>query len=199
MHNESNSQLPGEGQVTAPAGDVLSSQALSRRRALIKGLGKGGAAVAAVAPIQSYALGSFASPRSCSVSGIGSGVTSHRPDGMKNCVGWAPTHFYSLKHGEALNWPQELAAQSKTLKFNNLFTDSSSELVLNVLLGLPSDDPVRRIWVTAYFNALIATRDAGMDQAKSLFPLKASEVAAKWSTSEREKLTDFFVAICTQL
>jgi hypothetical protein len=153
-----------------------------------------------VAPIQSYALSSFTSPRACSVSGIGSGVNSYRPDGMKSCGGWAPQHFYSLKHDGVFNWPQEVASQIDTLKFNELFVgDSSGALVKNIFFGVPSDDPVRRIWVTAYFDALIGTRDAGFDQSKSLFPLKASEVATKWFSTDREHLTDVFVAICTQV
>lgn len=166
MHNEPNSRLPGEGQPAVQAPEALNAAALARRRALIKGLGKGGAALAVVAPIQSYAVPKLNTGQVCSLSGLQSGVASHNPATTATCAGWPPTYFHA-KGGQAANWPSGIDPASAT--FSSVFGGSDNRLLLKVFLdgatdanpnGTPSQADVdKSYWIAAYFNAQIASNN----------------------------------------
>ncbi len=91
---------------------AIGSDALERRRMLLKGLGKGGAALAAMSPLASqatrkYTIANGGGTGYCSVSGMQSAAISLAP-GVKatTCSGFAPSYFlksskvnYVLKAG----------------------------------------------------------------------------------------------------
>lgn len=164
MHNEPNSPLPGEGQGAAQAHETLNAAALARRRALVKGLGKGGAALAVVTPIQSYAIPKLNTGQVCSLSGLQSGVTSHTPGHASNCTGWPPSHFMSK--GVANDWPAGI--DPLTVTFNSVFGGTDNRLLLMVLRDASTDgtttpptqaDIDKSYWIAAYFNAQIPSNN----------------------------------------
>lgn len=165
MHNEPNSRLPGEGQPAAEANEAQAPQSVARRRALLKGLGKGGAALAAVAPIQSFAVPKLNDGRVCSLSGLQSGVTSHTPSSATVCQGWPPAHFVAVsKFQEAFDWPAGVGGvdAAATLTFADIFRGSDTRFVIDILRGRPpvmSGDDEKRYWIAAYFNAWITSNN----------------------------------------
>lgn len=164
MHNEPNSPLPGEGQGAAQAHETLNAAALARRRALVKGLGKGGAALAVVAPIQSYAAPKLNTGQVCSLSGLQSGVASHDPATTATCTGWPPLHFIDSGKGMANDWPAGIDPASAT--FRSIFGGDDDRLLLKVLRdawptsGTGSQPDIdKSYWIAAYFNAQIASNN----------------------------------------
>lgn len=184
MHNEPNSRLPGEGQTTVQSGEILSSTAQARRRALVKGLGKGGAALATVAPIQSFAAPSLLPGNTiCSVSGAMSGVNSQHTGGT-GCEGYNPTHYFTQQVNGggnvkvvAANWPAGLNASS--LKVRDIFPSSSNTTpVLDALQVAPQPETAASdlaFWIAAYFNAKVYYKTAPLN-----FPYTAAEVQAQF-------------------
>lgn len=86
----------------APSAARLEIDALQRRRALLSGLGKGSAAIAALSPMASQASGQhvLANPGLpngmgyCTVSGFQSAAISGLPrNGYTTCSAFAPSHF----------------------------------------------------------------------------------------------------------
>ena len=88
-------QSPEEAPTSASGSgstEPLSASALARRRALFKGIGKGGAAIAASVPIQTLAgqtLLTAGGQHICSVSGMQSGVHSATTN-VAYCGGYSP-------------------------------------------------------------------------------------------------------------
>ncbi len=170
MHND-NSASPTRPDAEQPAqlSGVMSTEALARRRVLLKGLGKGSAALAVVVPIQTLAANTIiGGTKLCTVSGVQSSVGSHPLGTVTTCSGYSPTHFQTLA-----NWPTTLTVDTinftSASPFNTIFTGGISSSLNTVLTTLPASDET--VWITALLNALLAK--PGFN-----FPYTASQVRA---------------------
>lgn len=95
MHRQDNSPIAAAGD-TADLDAANRSTSLARRRALLAGLGKGGALVAAAAPVSSFAVGRVktADGKQCTVSGQMSAVMSQSAS-VNPCAAFHPTYFFT--------------------------------------------------------------------------------------------------------
>lgn len=130
----------------------------SRRRLLLKGIGRGGALLAGAAvPIRTLAAipSVTASGRICSISGVQSAVHSG-PTSLPTCAGRMP-----VSYAEVENWPYGdttytvgLVSFDKTSKFQEVFGTSpnGNALLKNILKLMPSSDEAH--WIAALFNAI---------------------------------------------
>ncbi|MDT7836205.1 hypothetical protein [Aquabacterium sp. OR-4] len=210
MQNEPTSRLPGEGQFPAAATESLSGDALARRRALLKGLRRGGVVLGAAVPLQSFAAPNLLPDnRVCSLSGAMSGVNSNTGTGS-TCSGFAPEYYYTTAvkmfvHPVARNWPTSApswptgkVAESATdplsiLRFKDLFgvdpvgADATTS-VLDLLYALNNAPSVVRVWITAMFNALTEQASPGVLN----FPYTPAEVRSQISASNAADYANFY-------
>src|SRR5437762_14094568 len=120
--------LEGAGQPEISAASVISAtgdanHVMSRRRVLLKGIGKGSAILAAAAPIKTLAStpSVTANGQICTISGVQSGAHS-RATNLPTCAGKNTTFYSNLA-----NWPSNLpyTVGAKTVdkdkKFNEVF------------------------------------------------------------------------------
>lgn len=138
---QSSGEAQGQGQETRVANE--------RRRALISGLAKGGAVVATVAPIKSYATGRIITGNNtlCSQSGQMSNIMS-RTGASVECSGKPPHHY-----GDKANWPTAYKDKYDSLRFSHLFPNSGNNTrCKNILLGSPTSNEA--YWIAAFFNAV---------------------------------------------
>ncbi len=194
MHNEPNSRLPGEGQDTAQAPETLTTSALARRRALVKGLGKGGAALAVVAPIQSFAVPRLTDNRICSLSGAMSAVNSHTANGTV-CSGYMPTHYYKASKVptimDPINWPTSTpnwpAGQTDgTLTFSFIFGGTDGRLVIEIFGSTATADVDKKFWIAAFFNSML------FETAPLYFPYTPSQVQAQYNGTQSAAYLQFY-------
>lgn len=191
MQNEPKSRLPGEGQFPAKTREALDAAAQARRRALVKGLGRGGAVLAAVAPIQSFAVPKLNPEHACTLSGMMSGVASHSPTGGPGCQAWPPEHFYTpdikAMGRMAQNWPAGVGGNdaSVTLTFSGIFGGADTRPVLYILRlqDVVSGDDRKRVWITAYFNAWISDNN---------FPYTPAQVVSQFNGPSAEDFVQFY-------
>ena len=96
MNRQDTSPLAANGEITDQV-ETSESTSLERRRALLSGLGKGGALVAAVAPVSSFAVGRVrtADGKQCTVSGQMSAVMSQAAS-INPCAAYHPTSFFDV-------------------------------------------------------------------------------------------------------
>ena len=147
----------------AAAAGSLSPEALRRRRVLLKGLGKGSAVLAAVAPIHTLAAPMLSPPvvRLCTVSGVQSNVGSGRTGGTTaTCKGYSPSYYGTLSR-----WPGYNGSTTSNPVGGNTFTELSSFAsvfgsgpatgLLAILTGAPGSD--NAIWITALLNGIKQT------------------------------------------
>lgn len=97
MNRQDPSPIAAAGD-TLDQADTSESTSLGRRRALLSGLGKGGALLAAVAPVSSFAAGRVraTNDKQCTVSGQMSAAMSQAASQLP-CVAFHPTHFFSAE------------------------------------------------------------------------------------------------------
>lgn len=95
MNRQDTSPISANGETTDQV-DRSESTSLGRRRALLSGLGKGGAIVAVVAPVSSFAAGRVrtADGKQCTVSGQMSAVMSQAASAL-SCAAYHPTYFFT--------------------------------------------------------------------------------------------------------
>jgi len=89
--------------------ELLSSSAIDRRRALLKGVGKGAAVLGATVPLKALATlpsgsvftyngtGTLTQIR-CGISGMTSGVHSRDTDRSQQCIGYSPGYYHKREH-----------------------------------------------------------------------------------------------------
>lgn len=143
---------------------ALSSAALARRRMLLKGLGKGSAALAVVVPINTLAATTIiGGTKLCTVSGVQSNIGSHPTDGTV-CSGYTPGHYAVLTNWPGYapgNNPPTTATATNTVdgitftdssEFREVFGGGSNNKLLNILTSAPTSDEA--VWVTALLNAI---------------------------------------------
>ena len=97
MNRQDTSPISANGETTDQV-DRSESTSLGRRRALLSGLGKGGAIVAVVAPVSSFAAGRVrtADGKQCTVSGQMSAVMSQAAS-TNPCAAYHPTSFFAAE------------------------------------------------------------------------------------------------------
>ena len=112
MNSQHPSQPPQPTEAPRPSDpETMSLDALHRRRAMIRGLGKTSAVVAAAIPIKTLANGTMppaGPPKLCTVSGVQSNLVSGRTGVNTNqCMGYHPEHFINRQTNPptAANWP----------------------------------------------------------------------------------------------
>lgn len=123
------SQDPGPiHRVSEPSSGRLDPVALQRRRALLSGLGKGSAVVAALSPMASQAtrqhvLSNPALPNGmgyCTVSGFQSAAISGMPQNPTPCSAFAPSHFViTSKVDYVVGWGDEDSGEDDSDKDNS--------------------------------------------------------------------------------
>ena len=144
----------------------LASDAMARRRMLLKSLGKGSSVIAAAAiPMHTLAatgtLANTANGRRCSISGTMSGV--HSQNTVTNiCTGYSPSYYCTIS-----NWPNydsttrtaTNSANGKTFTqystFTNLFGGNSTigyQKLIDIMLKNSGSDEFH--WTAALLNSL---------------------------------------------
>jgi hypothetical protein len=176
-NNPDDGRSPG----AAPAAEPGNIPSLARRHALLKGVGKGAAVLAASVPIRTLAapttLTFTADGRRCTISGAHSGV--HSADTLTLvCGGYAPSYWGKSSSTNpfkpACMWPVDSAAACKntfancSLLVNN--QQASLFQVVNNSAFATKDEPH---WVAAWLNAT---------QKAFNFPYTAAEVLAFYNT-----------------
>lgn len=154
-------------EMTSETPDELSSMAVARRRALLRGVGKGAAVLAATAPLQTLAgqsLLTFDGQHQCSVSGQHSGVHSATPTNTAVCGGYSPGWWGQSDDGVTPKraWPTDHRQKCKdvfrqsTLRNND--TTGSWPTLFQIV---EPKEPVSKFahtdefhWVCAWLNAL---------------------------------------------
>ena len=185
-------------EATKPAG--LSSDAMARRRMLVKSLGKGSSVIAAAAiPMHTLAAtGTLAVTESgtgtakrCTISGTMSGV--HSQETVKDvCIGFHPSYYSTLA-----NWPNYLSTGggsatnstgtfsfTEKSKFVEVFGGSSAQgnKQLILIMGSISDEAH---WIAALLNSV--------NTKANNFPYSATQVIAFYnSTTQYSNALNFF-------
>lgn len=175
--------------------EQLSSVELARRRVLLKGLGKGSAALAVVVPIQTLAANTIiGGTKLCTVSGVQSNVGSHNTGTQTTCSGYQPSHYATLA-----NWPGYSSSPARatntvdgitfdeTAYFNTVFGGGSSssnaaKLLTIVTSGSPEPE---QVWVTALLNAI--KNPVGFN-----FPYTPTQVRAFYAGPQAAQALAFF-------
>ena len=159
----------------ARASELLVGHALARRQLLLKGLSKGGAAMAAVVPIQTLAASGStilvtADNTLCTQSGQQSNVMS-RTLTKVTCTGYAPGHYVtSTTPVKDNDWPSGM--DSSTATFTGIFGGGDKTKLLYYLKNQPTSS--QSYWIAAYFNAT---------KAPTLpFPYTPTEVVAQYGS-----------------
>ena len=180
--------------------ESLSCTAVARRRALLKGIGKGAAVLAATVPLQTLASQSVLTydlQHQCSISGMFSGVhstttTSDTP----TCLGYKPSRYATLSFWPGYNaGPPPHAVNTvdgitfdEDTSFATVFGGGSSgnsnaaRLLTIVTSGSPEPE---QVWVTALLNAI-------KNPANFNFPYTPSQVRAFYASSQAADALSFF-------
>src|SRR5437762_2554474 len=184
--------LEGAGQPEISAASVISAtgdadHVMSRRRVLLKGIGKGSAILAAAAPIKTLAStpSVTANGQICTISGVQSGAHSPATN-LPTCAG-KKARFYST----IANWPNgdttypidAAHSFSKVTKFNALFGGGSTSNLMNILKD--SSVPPEAHWIAALLNGIKAP-------AGYVFPYSAQEVLALYAGPQQAAALVFF-------
>ena len=145
--------------------ETLSATAIARRHALLKGVGKGSAVLAATVSLQTLAgqsLLTFDGKHQCSVSGQHSGVHSATPKGTLRCGGYSPGWWGQVEVNSnpktpSRTWPTLPDSLSYNSKCNLVFTKQT--LLNDPTLFQVMENPLyastdERHWICAWLNAL---------------------------------------------
>jgi hypothetical protein len=161
---------PDFGNVALNKGS-MSTQAAERRLVLLKGLGRGAAALAATVPIQTLASQSVLTPdgkHQCSVSGMHSGVHSTTTT-TTVCGGYSPGWWGQSDNGTSprRTWPggaNHTALITTVCPWSTLMTTATTSVPAHVptlFEIMEPKDPVSKFantdefhWVCAWLNAL---------------------------------------------
>jgi hypothetical protein len=172
-----------DNEITSETLDQLSSMAVARRRALLRGVGKGAAVLAATAPLQTLAgqsLLTFDGKHQCSVSGQHSGVHSATPTNTARCSGFRPDYWgqpATSGPGPLRTWPTDYRQ-----KFINIFTQSGFSNSITLFQVMQNNGQFtnadERHWLCAYLNAL-ASATSSLN-----FPYSAAQVLAYYNTGK---------------
>jgi len=147
--------------------EVFSADATARRRALLKGLGRGTAVLAATVPIQTLA------GQLCPTSGTKSARVSQGVSTSESCPTGFSVDFWAKSTTTAANnskksavplnkWP---TGTDPSWKYNSVFVESRNDKAMFQIMTEPTDSDERH-WICAWLNA----------HAISNFPYKPEKV-----------------------
>ena len=195
MSEDANSVVASE----QPLSSGLTSDALARRRMLLKSLSKGSAVVAAASvPMHSLAaigtLSVTADGKRCTMSGTMSGVHSKETTSAV-CAGWSPGYYHKIEHWpnyNATNNPSGLNSITggsgtfdKDTLFSALFGSGPNQKLLFIMtsVSLYQDE---FHWIAALLN--------GSSGSPAInFPYSAASVIALYKdTNKRADALKFF-------
>ncbi|MDR7377994.1 hypothetical protein J2X19_002673 [Rhodoferax ferrireducens] len=171
----------------------LASDAMARRRMLLKSLSKGSSVVAAAAiPMHTLAgtgsLAVTANGKRCTISGTMSGV--HSQETIKAvCVGYSPGYYKMISHWPNYNSTTGVATNSvngktftQTTSFSTIFGGGSASGLLYIMQNNPSSDEFH--WIAALLNSLPGSPATN-------FPYTASEVLNLYTNNYANALKFF--------
>lgn len=166
----------------------------ARRHALLKGLGRGSAIVAAVTPIKTLALTQSATQngKMCTLSGVGSAVHSSST-ALPTCGGLSPGWYKTPSHWpfyDSTNNKSSFPVGSKRINekfgdgilggdaqkdtaFNAIFSGGSSNGMFYIMLNEESTDEFH--WIAALLNAVYYA-SGGWPKAPYVYPYSAAEI-----------------------
>lgn len=204
----------------AKGAQQLSPEAAARRLIMLKGLGKGTAAVTAAGlPLSTLAQGStlLVTPTGkggtanlrCSVSGMQSTVANSRmPSDTRVCGGYSPG-WWGQENKDGKNgkdgtprrsWPIDYRTKSNSLftryasddpNYVHLFTSSTT---LFDVMSKSSFSPTNtRHWIGAYLNGLSGGAPGFP------FPYSGPEVLGFYNSSDADKRAEFYKLVVTYL
>ena len=188
MSNNKISSLPdgdSSRDLVTPANGALSSDAMARRRMLLKSLSRGSAAVAAAA-VPMHTLASTGTITNigkngeaavrCGISGMMSSVHS-RETFTQTCSGYSPDKYKKIENWPKYNRTTKDATNSvngfsfnKDTSFNAIFGGSNKSGLLVIMNGNSNSDEFH--WICALLNAV------GGAPSSFYFPYTASQVVA---------------------
>lgn len=172
-----------DAEQTTAVNQGLASDAMARRRMLLKSLGKGSSVVAAAAiPMHSLAttrtLAITGNGLRCSISGTMSAVHSHET--ITNvCVGYSPGYYKMIEHwpnyksGNAINTVNSKPFDKDTL-FSTIFGGGLATGLLSIMQNSSNSDEFH--WIAALLNSLPGS-------PASNFPYTASQVVSLYKTN----------------
>ncbi len=157
QHSESTG---AEGASPAPSGmETLLPTAADRRRLLLKGVGRGGAILAATVPLKTLASQRLLTSdlaHQCTVSGIQSGVHSASPGSAQVCTGCTPSYFCKSNDGgrSPCNFPPLPNGVTYKTPCSSVFRQSRVNVSLFQVLSTNYASTDEQHWVCAWLNAL---------------------------------------------
>ena len=169
--------------------DALSSDALARRRMLLKSLSKGSAVVAATAlPIHSLAAPvtiSTSDNMQCAVSGMGSAIHSNVV-ATGTCKGSGPLVYADPKKWPGYNPKNErftVGSQTygSTVRFRAVFGGNNRATLRDIMEGIDGVNS-DRVWIAAWLNAGAGFEKPNGRTAKN-FPYSPTEVVARYKNT----------------
>ena len=182
------SALNGRGGVGGGEVDTDSARVASRRRLLLRGIGKGSALLAAAVPIKTLAStpSVTANGQICTVSGTQSAAHS-KAKNLPTCGGLSPGYYMKIQH-----WPNfpntTYTVAGKTFnqntEFNVVFGGGQAVAMLTIMNTTPNNNDEFH-WIAALLNAIKAPTGY-------VFPYSASEVLALYAGSQSAAALAFF-------
>ncbi len=176
-------------------GAALSALAIARRRAVLKGIGKGSAVMVAAVPIHTLAANTIlGGGKLATVSGSQSVISSQQTGPQTISSGYAPSYYETVA-----NWPNYTVSSSTKKsedsatansavngiavnpdeKFKDIFGHGSRTKLLDILKNSPASDEAA--WVTALLNAI--KNPAGFN-----YPYSAPQVLAFYNDTNPLKV-----------
>ena len=188
MPDETNPSPGSQGRGgVAGENDSDAQRLASRRRLLLRGIGKGSALLAATVPIRTLAStpSVTANGQICTASGTQSAAHSQATN-LPTCGGLSPGYYMKIEH-----WPNYPATTytvgiktfNQSTKFNAVFGGGKSVPMLTILNGDPTSPEIH--WITALLNAIKAPPGY-------VFPYSAPEVLALYSGDQSAAALTFF-------
>ena len=143
----------------------LSAAALARRRMLLKGLGRGGALLAAAVPLKTLASESICTPEGaggapvvrCGISGMTSGPGSRET--YTTCSGYSPGWWGQEHDGKPKHWPTGDFCRydlpyEQVFRREKLRLDGKPPTLFQVMSRSEFANTKTRHWICAWLNAI---------------------------------------------
>jgi len=176
------------GRVGTGDEDGVAAQRLaSRRRLLLRGIGKGSALLAATVPIKTLAStpSVTANGQICTASGTQSAAHSQATN-LPTCRGLSPGYYMKIEHWP--NYPSTTYTVGITFdqntKFKDVFGGGKSVAMLEIMNIQPANNDERH-WIAALLNSIKAPQGY-------VFPYSATEVLALYNGPQSAAALTFF-------
>ena len=187
--DETNPSSASNGRGGVGAGvDADAARVASRRRLLLRGIGKGSALLVAAVPIKTLASTPSVTVNGqiCTVSGTQSAAHS-KAKNLPTCGGLSPGYYMKIAH-----WPNfptttyTVAGKSfnQNTNFNAVFGGGQAVAMLTIMNTTPNNSDEFH-WIAALLNAIKAPLGY-------VFPYSASEVLALYAGSQSAAALAFF-------